>query len=106
MTARRQPSRGITLLARDVVSELHRCGKPIESDDWAHLGILMSHQLAGVVRYCLRCEPVRAADAVHAHRWNDGLLHLIASHPEQRSAELSRLLVLANDGQAPKEGTS
>ena len=103
MDGSRKPSRGIILLARDLIADLQRCGKPIEGDDFAHKGIALSHQLAGVVRYGLRCDPVRAADVVAAHRWHDAILHLVASDPSERPAELTRLAIRAHAGKTPME---
>ncbi|MFB1488400.1 MULTISPECIES: hypothetical protein [unclassified Thiocapsa] len=105
MEGERKPSRAAVLLVRDLVSELHRCGKPVEGDDFAHKGIALSHQLGGVVRYAMRCDPVRAADVVHAHRWHEALLHLVAADPSERTAELTRMLSRANEGRTPLEVT-
>lgn len=103
MEGKRAPSRSILLLARDLIGELHRCGKPPEGDDFAHRGIVSAHQLGGVVRYALRHDPVRAADVVHAHRWQEALLHLVAAEPSDRAAELSRLVARAQAGRTPLE---
>ncbi|WP_296701557.1 hypothetical protein [Thiocapsa sp. UBA6158] len=96
-----QPSRGARLLARDLLADLRSCGIPVESDAWAHRAILLSHQLCGAVRFCLRQDPVAAACAVYLDRHNHALLDLVASAPETRSAALTRLLVLAHAGEAP-----
>ena len=101
----KQPSRGAILLARDLVAELRDCGKPTNADDWAHKGIILSHQLAGVCRYSLRQDPVQAADAVWAHRWQCGLLDCVAAHPQDRGPALAALVELAELGRAPREGT-
>ncbi len=88
---------------RAVVEDLARSGNPTESDDFAHTGILLSHQLSGAVRFCLRCEPLDGASAVHLHAWNDAVLNLVACEPDHRAAMLGRLLVLAEAGKLPKE---
>jgi hypothetical protein len=105
MEGKRAPSRSVILLARDLLAELHRCGKPIEGEDFANKGIVLAHQLGGVVRYALRHDPVRAADVVHAHRWQDAILHLVAADPSDRAAELSRLVARAQAGRTPLEVT-
>lgn len=106
MDGKRKPSRGIVLLARDLIADLQRCGKPIEGDDFAHKGIALAHQLAGVTRYALRCDPVRSADVVHASRWHDAILHLVAADPSERPAELTRLSVRAHAFKTPMEANS
>jgi hypothetical protein len=105
LAAKPQPSRGARLLARDLLADLRNCGIPPESDAWAHRAILLSHQLSGAVRFCLRQDPCAAACAVHLDRVNGALLDLVASAPETRAPALTKLLVLAN-AESPKEGAA
>ncbi len=103
MEGKRKPSRAAVLLVRDLVAELNRCGKPVESDDWVHKGIALSHQLTGAMRYAMRCDPARAADVVAVHRWHDALLHLVTTDPDGRMIELNRLLTRAHAFRTPLE---